>query len=418
MTERIPLVEELTWRGLLFQSTPGFADLVGGAETSGYCGFDPTASSLHVGNLIPVMGLVHLQRAGHTPIALVGGGTGLIGDPSGKSTERQLAGEDVVAANALRIKAQLERFLDFDGRNAALMRNNADWLTPLKAIEFMRDIGKHFTVNFMLAKESVQSRMEAGISFTEFSYMLLQAYDFLELFRREGAQLQLGGSDQWGNITAGVELIRRAEGGSAQALTMPLVTTSGGSKFGKTEAGAVWLDPALTSPYRFYQFWINAEDSDVGRFLRYFTLQPRQRVEDLERSVETSPEKREAQQVLAHDITARVHGEAAAGLAAQVSLVLFGKTDPATLSEAALAAMSAEVPFAEKDRSATIVDCLVTLGFAASKGAARRVIQQGGAYLNGARVSDDAPLSGTEPLNGGFYLLKKGARDYAVVRTR
>ena len=248
-----PLLDELQWRGLLYQHTEGLAEALHAGVVSGYVGFDPTAASLHVGNLIPIMGLVHLQRAGHRPVVLVGGGTGLIGDPSGRSTERPLTPVDEVEANARSIRNQLTRFVDFDGRHPALMRNNADWLTALGAIEFMRDVGKHFTVNYMLQKESVKTRLAAGISYTEFSYMLLQAFDFLELWRRDGVTLQLGGSDQWGNITAGIELIHRAEGTEAQghALTLPLVTTAGGAKFGKSEAGAVWLDPGLTSPYRF-----------------------------------------------------------------------------------------------------------------------------------------------------------------------
>src|SRR5438046_7163751 len=257
--------------------------------------------SLHLGQLVRVMGLVHLQRAGHKPVALVGGGTGMIGDPSGRTSERQLLSEDEIVGNARAIEKQLSRFLDFKGTHAARMRDNAAWLRPLKAVEFMRDVGKHFTVNYMLAKESVQARIEGGISFTEFSYMLLQAYDFLELFRREGVTLQMGGSDQWGNITAGLELIRRVEGKTAHALTLPLVTTSSGSKFGKTEAGAVWLDPERTSPDKFYQYWINVDDRDAGKYLRLFTLLPRQEIEALEKLTQTAPEKREAPQALGRD---------------------------------------------------------------------------------------------------------------------
>src|SRR4051812_42525715 len=254
------LLDELKWRDLLFQSTEKIGDALDRGQVTGYAGFDPTAPSLHVGSLVPVMGLVHLQRAGHRPIALVGGGTGLIGDPSGKASERPLADQTIVAANAASIRAQLERFLDFSGPSAARMVDNAEWLLDLRAVDFMRDVGKHFTVNYMLQKESVKGRMDAGISFTEFSYMLLQAYDFLELNRRYGVTLQVGGSDQWGNITAGIELIRRTVSAEAHGITFPLVASSSGAKFGKTESGAVWLDPALTSPYKFYQFWINTDD--------------------------------------------------------------------------------------------------------------------------------------------------------------
>ena len=401
---------------MVYQHTDGLADVLATAELSAYVGFDPTSSSLHIGNLVPVMGLAHLQRAGHKPVALVGGGTGMIGDPSGKATERQLLSEDEIESNSRSIEKQLAHFLDFDGPRAAKMRDNAAWLRPLKAVEFMRDVGKHFTVNYMLAKESVQSRIEGGISFTEFSYMLLQAYDFLELFRREGVTLQMGGSDQWGNITAGLELIRRVEGKTAHALTLPLVTTSSGSKFGKTEAGAVWLDPERTSPYKFYQYWINVDDRDAGKYLRLFTLLPRKEIEALDDTIAGAPEKREAQQVLARDVTARVHSEEAAAVAEEVSRVLFGKADPTTLSESVLEALSEEVPFAEAREVPGIVDALVLLKLAASKSAARRLVEQGGVYLNGQRASADTTLSGTKPLAGKYHLVRKGAREYGLLR--
>jgi tyrosyl-tRNA synthetase len=340
----------------------------------------------------------------------------MIGDPSGKTAERPLASVEEIEANAHAIGRQLEKFLDFTGVRAAKMLDNATWLRPLKAVEFMRDVGKHFTVNYMLAKDSVQSRIEGGISFTEFSYMLLQAYDFLELNRREGVTLQMGGSDQWGNITAGLELIRRVQGKTAHALTLPLVTTSGGSKFGKTEAGAVWLDPARTSPYKFYQYWINVDDRDAGKYLRLFTLLPRPDVEALDKLIEKAPEKREAQQALARDVTARVHGEEAARVAEDVSRVLFGKADPTTLTEPVLRALSAEVPFAEAPEVPGLLDALVTLKLAASKSAARRLVEQGGVYLNGQRVSAETDLSAAKPLAGRYHLLRKGARDYGLVR--
>ena len=410
------LLDELSWRGMVYQHTDGLADALATGEMTGYVGFDPTASSLHIGNLVPVMGLVHLQRSGHRPIALVGGGTGMIGDPSGRTTERQLMSVEETEANTRAIEKQLSHFLDFSGPRAALMRDNATWLTKLKAVEFLRDIGKHFTVNYMLAKESVQSRIEGGISFTEFSYMLMQAYDYLELHRREGVTLQMGGSDQWGNITAGMELIRRVEGKTAHALTLPLVTTASGTKFGKTEAGAVWLDPARTSPYKFYQYWINVDDRDAGKFLRMFTLLSREEIKSLERLIDKSPEKREAQQALARDVTTRVHGEEAARVAEEVSKVLFGKADPATLGEPVLKALSQEVPYSETRDAATLVDALVSLKLAASKSAARRLLEQGGVYLNGQRANADTNLAGAKPLAGGYHLVRKGARDYGLIR--
>jgi tyrosyl-tRNA synthetase len=410
-------LDELSWRGLVHQHSDGLPDALAKAPVSAYAGFDPSASSMHVGNLIPVMGLMHLQRSGHTPFIVVGGGTGLIGDPSGKTVERQLHSTETVEANTRAIRAQLERFLDFSGANAAQIRNNADWLVPLAAVDFMRDVGKHFTINYMLAKESVQARMEAGISYTEFSYMLLQAYDFRELFRRDGVTLQVGGSDQWGNITAGMELIRRTEGGEAHALTFPLVSTASGTKFGKTESGSVWLDPERTSPYQFYQFWINVDDRDVGKYLRYFTLLSREEIEWLERAVEERPESRAAQQALARDVTTRVHGGDVANVAEDVSRLLFAKGDPASLSREALEALSREVPFTEAAETPTVVEGLVKLGLAASKSAARRLIEQGGVAVNGQRIPRGSDSLG-EPLAGGYYLLKKGGRDYGLLRVR
>ncbi|HEU4641683.1 MAG TPA: tyrosine--tRNA ligase [Gemmatimonadaceae bacterium] len=441
MSPLTSLLDELTWRGLLFQYTEGLAEWLAAGSVTAYCGFDPTAPSLHVGSLLPVMGLLHLQRAGHRPIALVGGGTGMIGDPSGKTTERQLTSRETVEENARGIRTQLERFLDFDGPNAALMRDNAEWLLPLGAVEFMRDVGKHFTVNYMMAKESVKMRLEGGISYTEFSYMLLQAYDFLALYRREGASVQLGGSDQWGNITAGIELIRRVEGKEAHALTLPLLTTSAGTKFGKTESGAVWLDPARTSPYQFYQFWINTDDRDVGRFLRYFTLLPREEIEALDRETVEHPERRAAQQALAMDVTTRVHGAEAARVAAEVSGILFGHGDAAALSREGLRALAVEIPFAEmawtaggvvaagqhlpavggdeQRRAINLLDALVTVGLAKSKGEARRVLQQGGISVNGVRAGVEAPVLAAEAaLHGEYFLLRKGGKSYGLIRGR
>ena len=415
MTGPSAALDELVWRGLVHQHTEGLPAALAKQSVSAYCGFDPSASSMHVGSLIPVMGLMHLQRGGHRPFVVVGGGTGLIGDPSGKTAERQLHAMETVEENARALRAQLEHFLDFTGPYAAQMRNNADWLIPLGAVDFMRDVGKHFTVNYMLAKESVQARIESGISYTEFSYMLLQAYDYRELFLREGVTLQVGGSDQWGNITAGMELIRRTAGGEAHALTFPLVTTASGTKFGKTESGNIWLDPERTSPYQFYQFWINIDDRDAGRYLRYFTLLSRKEIESLEREIAERPETRSAQQALAREVTTRVHGAEAASIAEDVSRALFGKGDPQSLSPAGLAALAREVPFAQMSGDVSVIDALVELKLASSKSAARRLIEQGGVAVNGQRAGSATDPMG-EPLPGGYYLIKKGARDHGLVR--
>jgi tyrosyl-tRNA synthetase len=441
----VTFLDELAWRGLLHQYTEGAHAMLAARPTVAYCGFDPTARSLHVGNLIPVMGLAHLQRAGHRPIALVGGGTGLIGDPSGRSSERTLNSLEVVEENVRGIRHQLERFLDFSGSRGALMRNNADWLVRLGAIEFMRDVGKHFTVNYMTAKDSVKSRLDAGISYTEFSYMLLQAYDYLELERREGVRLQIGGSDQWGNITAGVELIRRADGVEAHAVTMPLVTTAAGTKFGKTEAGAVWLDPALTSPYKFFQFWINTDDRDIGKYLRFFTLLPREEIESLERGAVERPEARDAQRALAAEVTARVHGADAVKVAAEASKLVFDRgADPRAFSPGVLEALMQELPSATVDlRGAPdvsvttadgtittiqakavagtvgidVLDAFVVAGLVKSKGDARRLLQQGGLYANGDKLTPENPvLTVGGAIHGKYYVLRKGARDIAIVR--
>ena len=410
------LLEELEWRGLIHQHTDGLSEALATRSVSAYCGFDPTASSLHVGSLLPVMMLMRLQQNGHTPFAVVGGGTGMIGDPSGKTAERQLNTLEVVEENSRALRVQLEKFLDFSGAHAAQMRDNADWLRPLKAIDFMRDVGKHFTLNYMLAKESVQMRMDSGISYTEFSYMLLQAYDYRELFLRDGVSLQVGGSDQWGNITAGLELIRRTEGGEAHALTFPLVTNSSGTKFGKTESGNVWLDPDRTSPYQFYQFWINIDDRDTPRYLRYFTLLSRQDIEAFENQIAERPQERAAQRALAREVTSRVHGAEAARIAEDVSGLLFGKADPSSLSPAALEALRREVPSAEVDSFSSVVDGLVAVGLAASRGAARRLVEQGGASINGRRVSLTDSVG--EPLAGKYFLLRKGSRDYGLLEVR
>jgi tyrosyl-tRNA synthetase len=422
------VLEELQWRGLVYQYTDGVPGVLAAGPVSAYIGFDPTASSLHVGNLLVIMLLVHLQRHGHKPVALVGGGTGMIGDPSGRSSERQLLTAEQVAENTAAIRAQLERFLDFGGPNAARMRDNAEWLTALSMVEFLRDTGKHFTVNYMLQKDSVKSRMDAGISYTEFSYMLLQAYDFLELRRREGVTLQLGGSDQWGNITAGIELIRRADGVEANALTVPLVTSSSGAKFGKSVAGAVWLDAERTSPYAFYQFWLQTEDRDAGRYLRFFTLLDRPEIEALEAATEAAPEKRVAQQALARDVTRRVHGQAALDAAEQVSKLYFGGLDPRELTDEAFAILGKESRFHEvslaeitfDDTRVDVAKMLIASGSAASSGAAKKLIEQGSISVNKQKVASDGrylPREGVL-LRGGHIVVGKGKKDFALLRVK
>lgn len=417
-----PLLDELRWRGMLHQHTDGLSDALARGMVSGYAGFDPSAPSLHVGNLVAVMGLVHLQRHGHRPVFLAGGGTGMIGDPSGKTVERQLLSADETASNTERIRAQLGRFVDTSGRNGAMLRNNADWLAPMRAIDFLRDVGKHFTINVMLQKESVRTRLESGMSYTEFSYMLLQAYDYLQLHDRDGVTLQVGGSDQWGNITAGIELIRRTRGVEAHALTFPLLTTAAGTKFGKTEAGAVWLDPERTSPYRFYQFWINADDREVGQMLRYFTLLDRARIEELDRATQEQAQAREAQRVLARDVTQRLHGEAAVRGAEEVSQLLFGKGDASVLSRDAIAQLEREIPTFATDKSELntfdVIDAVSTGRDALfkSKSEARRALEQGGLYLNGERLGKEpAPVERARFLHGKYLLVRKGARNYGLV---
>ena len=419
-----PLLEELRWRGLLAQHTETLSDALSRNMMSAYCGFDPSAPSLHVGNLVPVMGLVHVQRHGHRPVFLAGGGTGMIGDPSGKSAERPLLSVEDIAANTAQIRSQLERFVDTRGKNAAIVDNNANWLAPLKAIDFLRDVGKHFTVNYMMQKESVKSRLEGGVSYTEFSYMLLQAYDYLRLHELYGVTLQVGGSDQWGNITAGIELIRRTKGIESHALTFPLLTTASGVKFGKTEAGAVWLDPDKTSPYRFYQFWFNTDDRDVGQMLRFFTLLERPNIEALDRTTKEKPEAREAQRALARDVTERVHGAPALQAAEEVSQLLFGKGDPRLLSRDALQLLEREIPTFEladgkELDSQEVINAVSGEGEALfkSRGDARRALEQGGVYLNGERLgAERAPVTRDQLLHGRYLLVRKGARTYGLVR--
>jgi len=419
------LIEELRWRGLLQDMTAGAAEHLAEVPRRGYIGFDPTAPSLHVGNLLVIMDLVHLQRHGHTPIALVGGGTGLIGDPSGRDEERQLLTKEKAAENAEGIRCQLEHFLDFGPRpNAAVMRNNLDWLNGLALVDFLRDIGKHFSVNQLMAKESVKRRLEdpdVGLSYTEFSYILMQSYDFLELYRGDGCTVQFGGSDQWGNITAGTDLIRRVDGGKAFGVVSPLVTNASGRKFGKTESGSVWLDPALTSPYAFYQFWLNTDDADAVKYLNYFSLLSREEITELEAATESEPYKRAAQRALGEDITRRVHGETGVAKALQATDALFGG-DLSGLSASDIADVFGDVPSSQlaaeelAGEGKPIVDLLEESGIATSKGDARRAVEGGGIYVNNRRVeSVDRRVTSSDAIDGRYFVLRKGKKSYQLV---
>ena len=419
------LYGELEWRGLVYDATEGLRDLIAREKLTTYIGFDPTAASLHVGSLLPLVTLARLQRFGHPPIAVVGGGTGMIGDPSGKATERALLTMEQVEANVEGIRRQVSRFLDFDDVAApARLVNNAEWLTKLSAIEFMRDVGKYFTVNYMLAKESVRRRSESdeGISYTEFSYLLLQSYDFLVLHDRFNCTLQMGGSDQWGNITAGVDLVRRLRSAKAHGLVMPLMTTASGAKFGKTEAGAVWLDPGLTSPFRFFQFWLHTDDSDVGKYLRFFTFLDRPAIEQLEDTARTAPELREAQRALAREVTRMVHGDEAVARAERASGVLFGE-DISTLPAEDVLSVFDDVPSstvtAERlaGEGVAVVELLASSGLTASKGEATRLIRGGGVYVNNRRVTDEkARLRSGDAIDGRLFVLRKGAKQNHVVK--
>ena len=420
------IYEEFQWRGMLYDASEGLQEALVKESLTGYIGFDPTAASLHVGSLLQIMQLVRLQKYGHKPIALVGGGTGMIGDPSGKTQERQLLSKEQIAFNVEGIRGQLGRFLDFEhtSSNPAMLVNNLDWLSQISMIDFLRDVGKHFTVNYMLAKESVKRRFEEGdgISFTEFSYMLLQAYDFLELHNRYHCTLQMGGSDQWGNIVAGAELIRKVCGARVHILVFPLVTTSAGVKFGKTEAGTIWLDANLTSPFRFYQFWINTDDRDAIKYLKFFTMLNQAEIAELEAALASAPEKREAQRRLAQEVTRMVHGEYELRKAMQASQILFGG-EIADLDARDVLDIFGDVP--SSDVSATgfegdglpIVDAVIACGFAPSRGAARRLIEGGGIYVNNRRTSDaQAALGRSLLIDGQYLVMRKGAREYHLLR--
>ncbi|MBI1749699.1 MAG: tyrosine--tRNA ligase [Acidobacteria bacterium] len=418
------LLEDFRWRGIVYNVSEGLEALAERERLTGYIGFDPSAASLHVGSLLPVMALARFQKYGHSPIAIVGGGTGMVGDPSGKSTERPLLSLEQIEENLQGLRRQLEPLLDFHAEeNPARIVNNADWLVPISLMDFLRDTGKYFTVNYMLNKESVKRRLDSedGISFTEFSYMLLQAYDFLMLFDRYKCVLQMGGSDQWGNITAGMDLIKRLRKAQAHGLVFPLVTTAAGSKFGKTESGTVWLDPKLTSPYRFYQFWYNTDDRDAGAYLKFFTWLSVAEVEELENKLKTAPEARTAQIQLAREVTRQVHGETALERAEKASRALFGE-EIRNLTPEELLDVFQEAPCTRIERAklqgkgASIVDLSVLAGLAASKGEARRLLEGGGVYLNNRRISEaNKSVSVDDALHGRFLVLRRGQKEFRLV---
>ena len=408
------LFQEFEWRGMVFDATEGTQETLAKDTVTCYIGFDPTASSLHVGSLLPIMALARLQRFGHTPIALVGGGTGMIGDPSGKSQERTLLSIEEIDHNARGMRAQLERFLDFDAKlNAARMMNNADWLRTIGLLEFLRDTGKHFTVNLMMSKESVKRRLDEGISFTEFSYQLLQAYDYLHLFRQAGCTLQMGGSDQWGNIVAGTDLIRRVENGKAHGLVMPLVTTSSGTKFGKTETGTVWLDPARTSERDFYQFWLNTDDRDVIKYLKFFTFLTREEIDGFERSITSDPSARAGQRRLAEEVTRAVHGDAAVRQAQSDAALRFGGAVTAEALQQVTPAGS--VSSAKLSSGLSVTELMLLAGLAKSKSEAFRLIEQGGVSINDVAVTDPRAAVSIEQALGNRLKVSKGKRGVAVI---
>ena len=413
---------EFEWRGMVYSASEGLRETLAREAVTAYIGFDPTAASLHVGSLLPIMALARLQRFGHSPIALVGGGTGLIGDPSGKSAERSLMSTEQVEANGQALRTQLARFLDFDASaNPARLANNAEWLTKISAIELMRDVGKHFTVNYMLAKESVKRRLESedGISYTEFSYLLLQAYDFVMLYDRFKCTLQMGGSDQWGNITAGIDLARKLRGARVHGLVLPLVTTTSGTKFGKTEAGTVWLDPELTKPYEFYQFWIKTDDRDAVKYLRFFTFLSQERIRELADVTERSPEQRVAQRELAREVTRLVHGEAAVREAEAATEKLFSG-DVSAMSARELLEVFANVPSSEIAMSASgtpVAEFLSSTGVTSSRGEATRLIRGGGIYINEQRVTDErALITAEQAIEGQLFVVRKGKKENRLVR--
>ncbi|MBL7864595.1 MAG: tyrosine--tRNA ligase [Cyclobacteriaceae bacterium] len=420
-------VHELTWRGMIHDLMPGTEAQLQRERTAGYIGFDPTADSLHIGNLVQIMTLVHFQRCGHKPIALVGGATGMVGDPSGKSAERNLLSEEVLRHNQGCVKVQLERFLDFSpGPGQAEMVNNYDWFKEIRFLDFIRDVGKHLTVNYMMAKDSVQNRLESGLSFTEFSYQLVQGYDFYWLYKNKGCRIQMGGSDQWGNIVTGTELIRRKDGGEAFALTTPLIKKADGSKFGKTEQGNVWLDAARTSPYQFYQYWMNTSDEDAASFIRIFTDLPKEQIDNLIMEHQKAPHLRSLQQELSKQIMIRVHSRQDLEAARQASQILFGNSvteDLSRLDENTLLAVMEGVPVVHVSHdsivaAATVTDLLseTTKGsIFPSKGEARRMIQAGGVSINKIKVSDPQQKPGFALLHDRYLLVQKGKKNYHLI---
>jgi len=420
------LIEELRWRGMLNDMTDGVEDVLRERKLAGYVGFDPTAESLHVGNLVPIMGLVHLQRHGHQPIALVGGATGMVGDPSGRSKERNLLADERLQRNLAGIREQLGAFLDFKAKaNPAKLVNNIDWIGPMSFLEFIRDVGKNFPVGYMLSKESVKRRIEGeGLSFTEFSYMLVQAYDFRHLRRAYNCELQMGGGDQWGNITAGIELIRRMDEAKAYGLTLPLITTATGAKFGKTAEGAVWLDPNMTSPYKFYQYWLNVDDADALRYLKFFTLLEEAQVEELAAAQAAAPHKRDVQRRLAAEVTRMVHGDAELERAVRASEAMFGG-DLTELSARDIGDVFGDVPSTElakaqfEGEGMGLLDALTLCGVTKSKGEARRLVQGGGVYVNNRRTDDPfhrIPLD--DAVAGSFLVLRKGSKHYHLIKIK
>jgi len=419
-------IEELKWRGMIHDIMPGTEEALLKKVSAGYIGFDPTADSLHVGHLVQIMTLVHFQRAGHKPYALVGGATGMVGDPSGKSQERNLLDAETLQHNVSCVKKQLEAFLDFNsGSNAAEMVNNYDWFEKMSFLDFIRDVGKHISVNYMMAKDSVKKRLETGMSFTEFSYQLVQGYDFYYLNQHHNCILQLGGSDQWGNIVTGTELIRRKAGGEAYAVTTPLIKKADGTKFGKTESGSVWLDPEKTSPYAFYQFWLNASDTDAANYVRIFTLKSKEEIEALEAQHAEAPHLRVLQKAIAEDITTRVHGAAALQTAIAASNILFGKStadDLRSLSEKDFFAVfegvpQASVSISDFQNGLSIVEALAAkTGFLSSNGEARRELKANAISVNKEKVAEDYILSTQDLINDRYVLLGKGKKNNYILR--
>ena len=419
-------IAELKWRGMLHDAMPGLEEHLSKEQTTGYVGFDPTADSLHIGNLVPVMLLVHLQRAGHRPIALVGGATGMVGDPSGKTAERQFLDLEVLEHNLNSKKAQLSRFLDFEGPNAARVVNNYDWFKDFSFLDFIRDVGKHITVNYMTAKDSVKNRLEGGMSFTEFSYQLVQGYDFFHLWKAHNCMLQMGGSDQWGNMTTGTELIRRKGQGHAFALTAPLITKSDGSKFGKSEGGNVWIDKARTSAYKFYQYWINATDDDAAKYLRIFTLMTQDEILAIEAEHAENPGGRAMQKALAADVTTRIHGEEDLNTAMAATALLFGKSteeDLRALPESELLSVfegvpQREVPRAELSQGVGIIDMLAggDSPFLSSGGEARRALKENSVSVNRNKVGPDRTLTVDDAIGSGLILIQRGKKNHYLVR--